>query len=347
MNQSAQSDVAVLIGRFQPFHHGHAALLKLALSSAARVVVVLGSAFRARNAKNPFTWEERAAMIAATLPAADAARVDFAPVRDYYEDTRWAEVVRREVTRSAPNAGNIALVGHFKDASSQYLNLFPQWQLIAVENESDIDSTRIRRILFEAEDMDVSMGVLNQLVPTAVRQYLKAWSNLACFAQLAEEHKIVEAYRKSWSAAPYPPIFTTVDAVVKTAGHILLIRRKAFPGKGLWALPGGFLEPRERLLQGAVRELCEETKLGTLTSSLLDALVDVKVFDHPDRSLRGRTITHAHFFDLGTQRLPEVEGGDDAALAAWVPIADLAAMESTFFDDHFHILDHFLHLTAD
>ena len=86
MNQSGQSDAAVLIGRFQPFHHGHAALLKLALTSAARVVVAPGSAFRARNAKNPFTWEERAAMIAATLPAADAARVYFAPVRDYYED---------------------------------------------------------------------------------------------------------------------------------------------------------------------------------------------------------------------------------------------------------------------
>jgi bifunctional NMN adenylyltransferase/nudix hydrolase len=112
-------------------------------------------------------------------------------------------------------------------------------------------------------------------------------------------------------------------------------------------LPGGFLEPRERLLQGAIRELCEETKLGVLTSSLHDAFVDVKVFDHPDRSLRGRTITHAHFFELGTEHLPSVEGSDDAAAASWIAIADLAVMEDQFFDDHFHILNHFLSITTD
>lgn len=50
-------DAAVLIGRFQPFHNGHAALLAKALETAPRVIVVLGSAFAARNAKNPFGWE--------------------------------------------------------------------------------------------------------------------------------------------------------------------------------------------------------------------------------------------------------------------------------------------------
>lgn len=58
-NQHA-TDVAVLIGRFQPFHRGHVVLLQRALVSAPTVVLVLGSSFQARNAKNPFTWEERA-----------------------------------------------------------------------------------------------------------------------------------------------------------------------------------------------------------------------------------------------------------------------------------------------
>jgi bifunctional NMN adenylyltransferase/nudix hydrolase len=38
-------DVAVLIGRFQPFHQGHASLLTLALSNADKVIVVLGRRF--------------------------------------------------------------------------------------------------------------------------------------------------------------------------------------------------------------------------------------------------------------------------------------------------------------
>jgi bifunctional NMN adenylyltransferase/nudix hydrolase len=347
MSQNASADVAVLIGRFQPFHNGHATLLKKALESAPRVIVVLGSAFHARSAKNPFTWEERAAMISATLPSQDVGRLSFVPIRDYYEDARWATAVQREIKRSAPDAQRICLIGHFKDASSYYLNLFPQWELQAVDIEVVIDSTRIRRIVFDAEELDVSLTVLSELMPNAVRQYVKAWAQLPHYEEIALEHKAIEAYRKAWTVAPYPPIFTTVDAVVKTAGHVLLIKRKAHPGKDLWALPGGFLEPRERLLQGAIRELCEETKLGVLTSSLYDAFVDVKVFDHPDRSLRGRTITHAHFFELGTEHLPSVEGSDDAAAASWIAIADLATMEDQFFDDHFHILNHFLSITVD
>ena len=62
--------------------------------------------------------------------------------------------------------------GYFKDASSYYLHHFPQWQLITAESEADIDATRLRRILFEAEDMVVSLEVMSGLVPLAVRRYL-------------------------------------------------------------------------------------------------------------------------------------------------------------------------------
>lgn len=345
MDITVQADVAVLIGRFQPFHNGHAALLKSALENAPKVVVVLGSSFRARSAKNPFTWQERAAMIANTLSAEDQARVSYVSVRDYYDDARWSGEVRTAVARSVPAAERVALIAYFKDASSYYLNLFPNWEFVTVKEGSDIDATRIRRILFEAENIDVSLSVVSDLVPAPIRQYLKAWSLLPWFAPLVQEHKAVEGYKASWRSAPYTPIFSTVDSIVKTAGHVLLIRRNGFPGKGLWAIPGGFLEPRERLLHGAIRELSEETQLGVLVPTLIEALVDVAVFDHPDRSQRGRTVTHAHFFDLKTDQLPAVEGSDDAALARWMPIDKLVSMEEQFFEDHFHILDHFLQLT--
>jgi bifunctional NMN adenylyltransferase/nudix hydrolase len=70
------------------------------------------------------------------------------------------------------------------------------------------------------------------------------------------------------------------------------------------------------------------------------------VFDHPDRSLRGRTITHAHYFDLGERKLPEVHADDDAQSAEWIPITQLASLEERFHDDHFHMLDYFLGLTG-
>jgi bifunctional NMN adenylyltransferase/nudix hydrolase len=337
-------DVAVLIGRFQPFHYGHADLLRTALETAPRVVIVLGSSYHARSAKNPFTWQEREAMIAATLGPAERERVTFVPMRDYYDDTQWAEEVGKAVAVLGEPGAQTALVGYFKDASSYYLNHFPQWTMLAAEVDNAIDASDVRRIYFEAEDIDVSISVLEETAPLAVRQYLKAWAVLPFYAALVQEHRFINKYKAAWKSAPYAPIFSTVDAVVKCADHVLLIKRGGFPGKGQWAVPGGFVEQRERLLQSAVRELSEETKLGVLEATMEGALVDVKVFDHPDRSQRGRTITHAHYFELGSDALPSVEAADDAALVAWVPIAELLSMEEQFYEDHFHILDAFLHI---
>ena len=81
-------------------------------------------------------------------------------------------------------------------------------------------------------------------------------------------------------------------------------------------------------------------------AALRAALQSVAVFDHPDRSQRGRTITHAHYFDLGNAPLPAVRADDDALQAEWIPVGQIAALEAEFFEDHFHMLDHFLQITG-
>ncbi len=340
MTQANHFDLAVLIGRFQPFHNGHAALLAKALETAEKVVVLLGSAHAARNAKNPFTWEERAAMIATTLDDATRERVSFQPIRDYYDDKRWCDAVTATVkTRTSPGS-RVTLVGYLKDASSHYLQRFPGWEFVATAQFGEIDATSLRQIYFEGDDWRATHALLGGLLPPSVVHYLKGWSRLPHYAQLKGEHLSIEENKKIWGAGP----FVTVDAVVTASDHVLLVERARSPGKGLWAVPGGFLGPRERVLQGAIRELREETGLALLASTLEGACKAAVVFDHPDRSLRGRTITHAHWFDLGQCRLPEVQGADDAAQAKWFPIAELPGMESQFFEDHYNMLDHFLHL---
>lgn len=339
MNPQPNFHIAVLIGRFQPFHNGHQALLKQALQAASRVIVVLGSAFQARSAKNPFTWPERAAMIASTLNEADKAKVSFVPLRDYYDDKRWCAAVKDAVNERR-NAGenNIALAGFHKDASSAYLARFPEWTLIELPQFGQIDAAGVRRIYFGDNSEAARRALLSGLLPPAVADYLHGWQQLPYFADMRREHLAVEAGKARWGNGP----FITVDAVVTVSGHVLLVRRGGELGHGLWAVPGGFLEARERLLQGAIRELKEETGLSTFNTSMEEQLQAVAVFDHPDRSQRGRTITHAHWFDLGETRLPDVQGADDAAAAEWVALADLPAMEEQFFEDHFCILQHFL-----
>ncbi|MDR2014023.1 MAG: bifunctional nicotinamide-nucleotide adenylyltransferase/Nudix hydroxylase [Azoarcus sp.] len=343
-NANARFDAAILIGRFQPFHNGHAALLEQALEMADRALVVLGSSFRARNAKNPFTWEERATMIAASFDESDARRISFVPVRDYYDNARWAaaveEGVRTAMARSGYIAPRLALAGFHKDASSAYLGLFPQWPFIALERQGDIDATPLRG--FYLDGNEAAWATLRARVPPAVVRYLEDWRVQPAFDAMREEHETIETDKQKWGTGP----FITLDAVVTVAGHVLLVRRKYPPGKGLLAIPGGFLEGRERLLQGAIRELKEETGLAIADTELAETLRSVAVFDHPDRSQRGRVITHAHWFDLPLPALPAVTGADDAAEARWFPIAGLPGMETELFEDHFVILDRFLNISG-
>jgi len=322
------------------------------LTLAPQAIVVIGSANQARTPKNPFSWRERAEMIRLTLPESDRERVRFLPVRDYYDEARWTVAVRDGVNALTAEAGkparSIVLVGHFKDATSDYLRGFPGWSLHSVERASPVNATAVRDAYFGSaeQSLDATLAALIDQVPASTRDFLAAWAALPQFADMAEEWRMLRDYHESWSSAPYAPVFVTVDTVLRCAGHVLLIQRGQAPGKGLMAVPGGFIEQRETAWQSALRELHEETNLHLLDESMRRALREVAVFDHPDRSQRGRTITHAHYFDLGDGELPEVRAGDDAAATEWVRIERLVGMEDRFLDDHFHMLDHFLGLTA-
>jgi bifunctional NMN adenylyltransferase/nudix hydrolase len=131
-------------------------------------------------------------------------------------------------------------------------------------------------------------------------------------------------------------MFITVDAVVVQSGHILLIERKAQPGKGLMALPGGFLDANETLKSAVIRELREETRIKVPAPVLAGSITKTQVFDDPYRSARGRTVTHAYLIELKGDKLPKVKGGDDAAHAFWVPFAEVKP--EMMFEDHFHII---------
>lgn len=341
------SATAVVIGRFQPFHDGHAAVLREALARAPRVIVVLGSAYQARSPRHPFSWAERAEMVRLALTEAERARVEFLPLRDLYDETAWVEAVRQGVQRMAGH-DEVLLVGHFKDATSDYLRRFAPWQLVSLPRQHRVDATQLRAALYESDpaDLDAVLGSWVDQVPPSTRAFVQAWARLPYLAALRREWAMLLSYRQAWSGAPYAPTFVTVDVVIRCADRVLLIQRARDPGQGLWALPGGFVELRDTVYQSAVRELEEETGLRLLPDTLQRALKGVAVFDHPDRSQRGRTISHTHYFDLGDRELPEVQGADDAAQARWVPIEELAAMEDQFFDDHFHMLDRFLGLLS-
>lgn len=330
-------EYSVFIGRFSPFHKGHLEILKKALDISNKVIVVIGSASSPRSVKNPWNYDERKRMIETSIGYGDLTRVSFIDMNDYlYNNNLWVSVLQQKIAKATNDSDNVALIGFKSDETSFYLDLFPQFQYIEHATNYEFHATDIRNLYFNKN------YEYKNMIPTGTNDFLDKFSASENFSFLQEEKKYIDKYKASWSSAPFPPIFVTVDSVVIKSGHILLIKRGHNPGKGLYALPGGFVNNSEYLEDAALRELKEETSIKVSISDLKKSIIETKVFDDPSRSLRGRVISHAFLIDLGTGNLPKIKAGDDAAGAQWIPLNEFYHLESSFFEDHFHIIRSFV-----
>lgn len=331
---------AILIGRFQPLHKGHLANFLKGFDIADEVIVLLGSSFQPRTPKNPFTHNERAEMITRTIESVRPGSIFHTrPVEDFkYSNNSWIAEVQQIVKSVAPdiNDKDIAILGYDKDDSSWYNHAFPEWTFVELSGfveygTKPIDATKVRELFFEGH-----LDFVSSAVPEPVFEYMQRWTKTPAYNQMIEEYRFYQEY----DASKFPRIEQTTDAVVIQGGHILLIQRGHSPGKGLWALPGGFLNPKERLLDGMIRELREETKIKVPEIILRKAMTYQERFDHPDRDQRGRVITEAFLIELdgGNGELPKVKGSDDAKVAKWFKLSEIEKMGEIIYGDHKHII---------
>lgn len=358
-------DYLVFIGRFQPLHLGHTRVIDEALKRAKKVIVLCGSATSPRSLRNPWTFEERRAMLSATYHGGGGdERLLIEGIPDLkYRDHLWVGMVQKTVhnviaddlRRSGWNPDGVAdqkigLIGCKKDNTSYYLDLFPTWDSVSVNFLNPLNATDLRNALFApyADNMAPMIDelyILEDVFPRHVASRFHhnigedeefGWMPEEAWEQLGREYQFIVEYRKSWEAAPYPPTFVATDALLTQSGHILLIERRAEPGKNMLALPGGFLDQNETVARGTLRELVEETGIKVPEAVLSGSIKKQQVFDDPHRSMRGRMITHVTHFELKPGKLPKVRGGDDAAKAMWVPLSEVR--EDRMFSDHYHII---------
>lgn len=371
----AKQKVAVYIGRFQPLHMGHAHVLESALKKYDAVIVLIGSSHQARDPKNPFTYEERREMIDAYL-ADRHVKYEVAPVRNHpYNNARWLQSVQDAVDEkiftltlrghlNGRDDVEVSIVGADRDSSTWYVHAFPQYKLDLsqpVPDGQNLNATALRDRLFKDGIFGQSWDDIPQSTKDFLVNFVVREPQALTFQALRAEYQFIETTKKQYAGLKHPPIFSTTDAVVIQSGHVLVIERAALPGKGLLALPGGYLQSNLTLLDNMIKELLEETgirlaegkKSKEITEQILKASVKFKEqFDNPDRSLRGRIVTTTYLIQLDdTKPLPKVHGMNapleetdgkviqETVRTRFMPINEALSHPSLWFEDHHSMLE--------
>ena len=109
-----------------------------------------------------------------------------------------------------------------------------------------------------------------------------------------------------------------VGAVVLYDGALLMVRRAKDPGRGLWSVPGGHVEPGELLTDAVRREVREETGLEVEVGELAGIL---EVPGDP----------HYVILDFVSTVVgaSEPRASGDAGEARWVPLAEISKLQCT------------------
>ena len=171
-------DYLVFIGRFQPFHLAHMQTIKIALQQSQYVLLALGSAQNERNIKNPFSANEREQMILSNFSAADQQRIKFVYVVDVYDDKKWQKLVTSLVEDAVNLEDKVGLIGHFKDESSYYLQLFPEWEMVELDSLKDaISATPLREAYYRGE-------IVESAFPLGTSEFLHKFQQTAIYQQL-------------------------------------------------------------------------------------------------------------------------------------------------------------------
>jgi 8-oxo-dGTP diphosphatase len=114
-----------------------------------------------------------------------------------------------------------------------------------------------------------------------------------------------------------PQPVPAVGVVCLRGDSVLLIRRGTPPGQGEWSLPGGRIEPGERTVDAALRELREETGVEATITGLIDVVDGL----FPEAGRHYVLIDYAARWVSG-----EPVAGDDALEARFVALDEVEAL---------------------
>ena len=150
----------LFIGRFQPFHKGHLAMVHRILEDHEEVIIGIGSAQYSHTGENPFTAGERFEMIKRSLDAEGIRDYHIVPIPDTHVHSVWVSHVKSLVPAFDAVVTNSDLVVRlFREHGLKVLSL----PLVSREKYS---GTEVRRRMQKGGDW-------KSLVPPAVAGFIE------------------------------------------------------------------------------------------------------------------------------------------------------------------------------
>jgi nicotinamide-nucleotide adenylyltransferase len=169
---------AFFIGRFQPFHRGHLAMVKRILESHTEIIVGIGSAQYSHTGENPFTGGERYEMIKRSLDREGIHNYHIVPIPDTHVHSVWVSHVQSLVPPFDVVYTNSDLV----------VRLFREHGLKVLSppllDRDRLSGTEVRRRMLSGGDWE-------SLVPESVAEYVKKMDGLE---RIRETHKYSTPY---------------------------------------------------------------------------------------------------------------------------------------------------------
>lgn len=346
----------VYIGRFQPFHKGHKAIVDLTvkmMKPGDTFTIIIGSADQQETERNPLSASQRKEMLSIEL---EGYPVTISTINDSpYNYDLWIEHLCAKMLgfKSATHDdflekqedfikgfSNICIVGmenveeyidritkYYTYAPTEHFDLGISSHIFSeLETQTSVHGSSIRTLVCSEDrgHLENFYSDIKGFVSEKVLAYLKT-VNFPLIVYNAYVNGINYA---ASTGCKYNSCFMTVDNIVfdKFLDQVLLIKRK---DNGKLAIPGGFAEPYMNMKDNALRELEEET---SITAKMLkDAFVKIDeleptLIDAPYRDPRSghkcNFVSAVYVWQSKVDALknfiPYVKAGDDAIDTVWL-----------------------------
>lgn len=161
MTRIRDMKVGILIGRFQPLHKGHVNAIEFARNNSERLFVIVGSAEKSNQERNPFSFEERKRMIGLALKGKKLQdNISIVPINDARNHTEWIKSIKNTIGEYNLIFTNDELTEKlFKEDGAEVLN-------VPLQDRNELSATEVRKRLELDKEWE-------SLVTPEIAQYLK------------------------------------------------------------------------------------------------------------------------------------------------------------------------------